>query len=161
MTAEAPLPLFSELCNAIKVRRVPALTGDSGAKASPLSSPHSPPLVLGFPGGLAAAYPCTLLACCALTRTLPSLPAQVPPLRVRPADIRALQAFFLRSIAKQRDVPDIFLTDEAVRALESYSYPLNITELQTMVERAVAQVGGLGGCRGERREETAAAHGGW
>ena len=69
----------------------------------------------------------------------------MPPLRVRPADIRALQAFFLRAIAKQRDVADIFLTDEAVRALESYSYPLNITELQTMVERAVAQVGGLGG----------------
>ena len=69
---------------------------------------------------------------------------QVPPLRVRPADIRALQAFFLRAIAKQRDVADIFLTDEAVRALESYSSPLNIPELQTMVERAVAQVGGLG-----------------
>ena len=148
MTAEAPLPLFSELCNVIKVRRVLALTGGSGEKASPLPPCHRRRLYK--PSRLAWHPPITVhssSSCyCALAHAVTSLPAmQVPPLRVRPADIRALQAFFLRSIAKQRDVPDIFLTDEAVRALESYSYPLNITELQTMVERAVAQVSGLSG----------------
>lgn len=64
---------------------------------------------------------------------------KVPPLRVRPADVRAMQAFFLRAVAKQRDVENLQLSDEAVRQLESYTYPLNITELKTMVERAAAQ----------------------
>ncbi|EFN59248.1 hypothetical protein CHLNCDRAFT_56815 [Chlorella variabilis] len=64
---------------------------------------------------------------------------KVPPLRVRRSDVRAMQAFFLRNIARQRDLPRITLTDEAVRQLESYSYPLNIVELQTMVERAATQ----------------------
>jgi transcriptional regulator with AAA-type ATPase domain len=64
---------------------------------------------------------------------------KVPPLRVRPSDIRAMQAFFLRSIAREKDMDNISLTDEAVRQLEAYSYPLNIAELKTMVERAAAQ----------------------
>jgi len=38
---------------------------------------------------------------------------QVPPLRVRRSDVRAMQAFFLRGIAKQRDLPNLRLSDEA------------------------------------------------
>ena len=70
---------------------------------------------------------------------------QVPPLRVRPRDIRSLQRFFLHELQKQRaDLGSggpVQLTDDAVRQLEAYSYPLNITELRTMVERAASQVG--------------------
>jgi transcriptional regulator with AAA-type ATPase domain len=38
---------------------------------------------------------------------------KVPPLRVRPSDVRAMQAYFLRSVARQRDLPGIRLSDEA------------------------------------------------
>ncbi|PSC70095.1 ATPase AAA [Micractinium conductrix] len=64
---------------------------------------------------------------------------KVPPLRVRPSDIRTMQSYFLQRVAKQRGLPFIRLSDEAVRQLEAYSYPLNISELKTMVERAAAQ----------------------
>lgn len=117
---------------------------------------------------------------------------KVPPLRVRPSDVRTMQAYFLRNLARQRDLPGIRLSDDAgggagsegrkgcrgrkgrslevrvwlhhfeglqgccmtavqlhpwrpplppVRSLESYTYPLNISELKTMVERAATQVG--------------------
>ncbi|KAI3423796.1 hypothetical protein D9Q98_009634 [Chlorella vulgaris] len=69
---------------------------------------------------------------------------KVAPLRVRPQDVRALQAFFLRNIGRQRGLPNLRLTDEAVRQLQACSFPYNIAELQTMVERAAAQASGSG-----------------
>ena len=88
----------------------------------------------------------------------------------------------MKECGRQLALPDPFAVldtrDTAVRQLEAYSYPLNISELKTMVERAAAQAGsGAGGmgrdgagtrvhalcrggaCSGGRPEERAAEPG--
>lgn len=95
ITAEIALPQFAELCTVIKAR------GAAGAerplaqglpvrrqtcRARPPS--HQPPV-------------CFVCFACAL---------QVPPLRVRPSDVRAMQAFFMREIARERNLPRLTLT---------------------------------------------------
>ncbi|GAB4815576.1 hypothetical protein N2152v2_002622 [Parachlorella kessleri] len=67
---------------------------------------------------------------------------KVPPLRVRASDIKELASYFLKRIAKARGLGNLTLTPEAVRQLESYSYPLNVKELQSMIERAATQAAG-------------------
>lgn len=64
---------------------------------------------------------------------------QVPPLRVRPADVVDMQEFMLRDISRRRGLGSITLAPEAVRRLEAYAFPDNITELEGMLERAVVQ----------------------
>lgn len=54
------------------------------------------------------------------------VPCQVPPLRVRPADILDLERYFLRVISKRSGVK-LTLTPEAERQLISYTFPNNIT----------------------------------
>lgn len=51
---------------------------------------------------------------------------QVPPLRVRPADILDLERYYMRVISKEQGVK-LTLTQEAERALLAYSFPENIT----------------------------------
>lgn len=51
--------------------------------------------------------------------------AQVPPLRVRPADIIDLERYFMRVLSKQRGVR-LTLTGEAERQLVAYTFPNNI-----------------------------------
>ncbi|GIL70179.1 hypothetical protein Vretifemale_1031, partial [Volvox reticuliferus] len=73
---------------------------------------------------------------------------KVPPLRLRPGDVKDLQRFYLRQVVRQLDgatstsSPRFAVTPAAVRQLESYTWPGNITELQTVMERAVLQQGG-------------------
>jgi hypothetical protein len=50
---------------------------------------------------------------------------QVPPLRVRPADIVDLERYFMRVLSKQKGVR-LALTPEAERTLLGYSFPNNI-----------------------------------
>ena len=64
---------------------------------------------------------------------------QVPPLRVRPSDIKPITEFYLRQIVRQRGLGLVSLTPEALRRLESGKYPNNISELEASVARAVAQ----------------------
>eukprot|EP00882_Tetradesmus_deserticola_P011080 GHRQ01011715.1.p1 GENE.GHRQ01011715.1~~GHRQ01011715.1.p1 ORF type:complete len:603 (+),score=315.83 GHRQ01011715.1:299-2107(+) len=63
---------------------------------------------------------------------------QVPPLRVRPADIIDLERYLMRVLSKQKGVR-LALTPEAERTLLGYSFPNNIVELEGMVQRAAAQ----------------------
>eukprot|EP00879_Flechtneria_rotunda_P013356 GHRR01013946.1.p1 GENE.GHRR01013946.1~~GHRR01013946.1.p1 ORF type:complete len:902 (+),score=300.53 GHRR01013946.1:340-3045(+) len=63
---------------------------------------------------------------------------QVPPLRVRPADILDLARYFVRLLSKQRGVR-LQLTPEAERTLASYTFPNNVNELESVVERAAVQ----------------------
>ena len=51
---------------------------------------------------------------------------QIAPLRVRPADIADLQAYFARLISLRRGQGPVQLTQDAVKHLESYSFPGNI-----------------------------------
>jgi transcriptional regulator with GAF, ATPase, and Fis domain len=56
----------------------------------------------------------------------------VPPLRDRPADIRALLLHMLSKSGRT-----IRFSDEALRALETYRWPGNVRELQNVVERLI------------------------
>ncbi len=54
---------------------------------------------------------------------------QVPPLRVRPADILDLERYFMKTLSKQKGVV-LKLTAEAERQLVAYTFPNNITVRQ-------------------------------
>ncbi|KAK9840711.1 hypothetical protein WJX84_002965 [Apatococcus fuscideae] len=69
---------------------------------------------------------------------------KVPPLRVRPTDVADLQQFLMRQAARRRGLPRLTLTPTALRQLESYNYPNNIQELESMVERAATQASDFG-----------------
>ena len=52
--------------------------------------------------------------------------AQVPPLRVRPGDVADLARYFVRQAARRKGLPQANMTQEAIRHLESYTFPNNI-----------------------------------
>src|SRR5262249_33751701 len=62
----------------------------------------------------------------------------LPPLRERREDMRALAEHFLRRYSQLsgRQINDI--SEEALRYLEKYDWPGNVRELENAVERAVA-----------------------
>ena len=61
----------------------------------------------------------------------------VPPLRQRPADIPLLVDYFLQKFAQKNKQPVKALTDEALRALQSYDWPGNVRELENVIHRAL------------------------
>ncbi|KAK9840246.1 hypothetical protein WJX74_006102 [Apatococcus lobatus] len=73
-----------------------------------------------------------------------TLQIKVAPLRVRATDVAELQRYFLKQAARRRGVPSLMLTPAAVRQLQSYNYPNNIKELESMVERAATQAADFG-----------------
>ncbi len=76
-----------------------------------------------------------------LPEVTPLIPTQikVPPLRVRKADIEAQINYYLalecRRCGEQR--PQV--TSEALRSLQGYDFPGNLTELNNLIERAMRQ----------------------
>ena len=64
---------------------------------------------------------------------------KVPPLRLRKADIEALVTYFALLLCRQRKRRNVKLDPAALRRLQSYDFPGNLTELESMVERAVNQ----------------------
>lgn len=66
---------------------------------------------------------------------------KVPPLRVRKADLEAWVSYFSLLLCRQRGLCQRDLAPEALRRLQSYDFPGNLTELETMVERAISQSG--------------------
>ena len=67
---------------------------------------------------------------------------EVPPLRERKADIRQLAEFFLARFAKKYDKPDMRLSPDAAKKLESYTWPGNVRELEHAIEKAVILASG-------------------
>src|SRR5436190_15494968 len=63
----------------------------------------------------------------------------VPPLRERPADIRALGAHFLSRTGRQST-----LDPEAWKVLEQYRWPGNVRELQNVIEQITCLAPGTG-----------------
>jgi DNA-binding NtrC family response regulator len=61
---------------------------------------------------------------------------QLPPLRQRTEDIRLLAEYFLRKVANQKHLPQLKLSEEAVRVLENHSWPGNVRELENTIQRA-------------------------
>src|SRR5438067_1282894 len=61
---------------------------------------------------------------------------QLPPLRQRVEDIRLLAEYFLQKVATRKHLPRLQLSEEAVRALESYTWAGNVRELENTIQRA-------------------------
>jgi formate hydrogenlyase transcriptional activator len=64
-------------------------------------------------------------------------PITVPPLRERPEDIPALVRFFAGKFARRMNKRIEAISSEGVAALQEYTWPGNIRELENFIERAV------------------------
>ncbi|MBD1910768.1 MULTISPECIES: sigma 54-interacting transcriptional regulator [unclassified Leptolyngbya] len=80
-------------------------------------------------------------------RTLPELERQqsighiikVPPLRVRKADLEPQVNYYIGLYCKAKGLNKPTVAPEALRRLQGYDFPGNLSELESMVERAVIQ----------------------
>lgn len=68
-------------------------------------------------------------------------PIHLPPIRERKADLPALLKYFLDKSAKQNGFKIKAIAPEAMDALNLYTFPGNVRELQNIVERAVLLAG--------------------
>jgi len=83
-------------------------------------------------------------------KTLPALErkglvghiVRVPPLRVRKADISAQVEYYLSLFCRGRGIPRPKVAPEALRRLQGYDFPGNLTELESLVKRALLQADG-------------------
>ncbi len=66
-----------------------------------------------------------------------ALTLQVPPLRERPEDVAALISHYLTHYARRNDRAVAGITNEAIRALQTYAWPGNVRELAAEIERLV------------------------
>jgi two-component system response regulator PilR (NtrC family) len=67
---------------------------------------------------------------------------EVPPLRERREDVAELARHFLERCAREHNKTIRALSPDALRALDAYSFPGNVRELENIIERAVALAGG-------------------
>jgi DNA-binding NtrC family response regulator len=65
------------------------------------------------------------------------VPLAVPPLRARREDIRELAMLFLAMAAAANDRPGVTMSEDAIAALASHSFPGNVRELRNIIERLV------------------------
>ena len=66
-----------------------------------------------------------------------TLTLKVPPLRDRPEDVSTLISYFISHYARKNERHISGITAEAIRILETYSWPGNIRELGAEIERLV------------------------
>ena len=64
---------------------------------------------------------------------------KAPPLRVRKADIEAQTNYYIQLYCRKRRLDKSTLTPEALRRLQSYDFPNNLRELESLVQRAIQQ----------------------
>jgi transcriptional regulator with AAA-type ATPase domain/NAD-dependent dihydropyrimidine dehydrogenase PreA subunit len=83
-------------------------------------------------------------------RTLPELERKsvightikVPPLRVRKADIETQVHYYISLYCRARGLAQPRVAPEAIRRLQGYDFPGNLSELRSLVERAIVQSNG-------------------
>jgi len=62
---------------------------------------------------------------------------EVPSLRQRLDDIPVLAQFILERLTKSLEMPDMTLAPNAIKALQDYSFPGNVRELENILQRAI------------------------
>jgi DNA-binding NtrC family response regulator len=67
---------------------------------------------------------------------------RLPPLRERQSDILPLAEYFLARYAQRNQAAPTGLAAGAVAALQGYSFPGNVRELEHLIERAAVKAGG-------------------
>ncbi len=67
---------------------------------------------------------------------------KVPPLRVRKADIEAQVKYYITLSCRARGLSQPEVAPEALRRLQGYDFPGNLTELENLVTRAIVQSNG-------------------
>jgi transcriptional regulator with GAF, ATPase, and Fis domain len=70
----------------------------------------------------------------------------LPPLRERKGDVALLASFFLERARKKMRKPNATISPEAFEALDHYSFPGNMRELENVIDRMVVL------CEGDRVE---------
>ena len=66
----------------------------------------------------------------------------LPPLRERQSDIQPLAEYFLARYAQRNQAAATGIAAGALSALQSYSFPGNVRELEHLIERAAVRAGG-------------------
>jgi DNA-binding NtrC family response regulator len=67
---------------------------------------------------------------------------RLPPLRERQSDILPLAEYFLARYAQRNQLASTGLAADAIVALQNYSFPGNVRELEHLIERAAVKAGG-------------------
>ncbi len=67
---------------------------------------------------------------------------RLPPLRERQSDILPLAEYFLARYAQRNQVASTGLAADSIVALQNYSFPGNVRELEHLIERAAVKAGG-------------------
>ena len=70
------------------------------------------------------------------------IPLHIPPLRERKSDILPLAQHFLKQMAKEANLSEISLDNDAAAALKKYTWPGNVRELLNVLERALSSIEG-------------------
>nr|RNJ70123.1 MAG: 4Fe-4S binding protein [Leptolyngbya sp. IPPAS B-1204] len=67
---------------------------------------------------------------------------KVPPLRVTKADIAAQVNYYISLYCRSRGLAQPKVAPEAIRRLQGYDFPGNLSELESLVQRAIVQSNG-------------------
>ncbi len=92
--------------------------------------------------------PCRARVMMTSEKTLPTLERwvdyqiKVPPVRVRKADIEDQVEYYISLACRAKGLPKPKLAPEALRRLQGYDFPGNLKEIQSLVNRAIAQSAG-------------------
>ncbi len=70
------------------------------------------------------------------------IPIVLPPLNQRNGDIPLLARYFLEKICHDMKRPVMLISKEAMQAIEAYSWPGNVREMENVIERTVALTDG-------------------
>src|SRR6202789_2087508 len=82
---------------------------------------------------------------------------RLPPLRERQSDILPLAEYFLSRYAQRNELAATGLSADAIVALQSYTFPGNVRELEHLIERVAVKAGGRAITAEQIQEELAKA----